>query len=277
MREASTIAGGTRCLGQGPGLRRDMLGLSRHVLPDQATPAHPRPFRTSATLRSIQRYLEAATEDELPKLLLALGAGLSAGQIDGLRGRDLVVVRPSEHERRYLKLPPRKGIFFFVRTGASGGGERWHPLPPWVVDILRTTGFGVGDWPLFSDAPGILQTMRRLRRELPEVEQITPADLVLTWQAIARHAGLPRDIVRRTWSQPADGPHAWPARHDRHLGLLRFARRWRTLSCPLTEGFVDASHIVPRKAPRGCPPDQPEVDWPRPRERAPLPRSLQIP
>ena len=253
--------------------RREMLGLSGRVLPDQPTPAPPRPSRTSTPLKIIELYLNQATQDELPKLAVALGSGLSAGQIDGLKGRDLVKLRPTDRARRRLGLGPREWLVW-VRTPAPGGRVHWHLLPRWSVDILFSSGYGGGDWPLFPHTPTILQTMRRLHHELPDVEPVTPSDFVLTWQAIARHAGLPRAIVRRTRSQPAEGPGAGPPKPE---PLLALVRRWPTLACPLTAPFFDDRHIVPRKAPRGCPPHEPEIGWPKPAVRPPLPRALRIP
>ena len=234
----------------------------------------PRPRRRSLPLKACAALLRVARPGERAKIGLSLGLGLLPGEVDGLRGHDLV---PSTFP---LGIASRRGAPGFrtawVRTEDRGGRVRWTPAPHWVVALLEAVPLGKDRAALIgpAEAPALSATIRRLRGQVPGLNELKATDLCLTWQAVALRLGLRREVVRRTWRQARSGARLadW---HPAKKELVWLATRWPTLLCDATRTLIDRGDIVPRRAAAGCPADQPERGW-RSRKRAtpPLPAGV---
>lgn len=261
-------------------LRRSSLGLPPLPPPQSHPPAPSRPPRTTVPLRVAAEFIRLARPGERAKLALALGAGLRPGQIDALRGHDLVAHTTSVAESNRLRVLPGIALHF-VRVAVRGGRAiQWIPLPPWVTALLLDCRLGQGNRRLIPTdvAPAIAQTVRRLRKVVPGSDGVTAMSLRLTWQGLAIRAGLPRGIVRGSWRQPTAGERTWPTHwHGAQVRLWGFAAGWRELTTKLTRPFIGAVAVVARRAPSGCRPGAPERRRKKRRPPAPLPDLAAVP
>ena len=256
--------------------RAKKLGLPPVVRPRRArsTPTPPRAGRYSTPLKACASLLRAARPGERVKIGLALGLGLLPGEVDRLQGRDVVLrTVPRELMSRGVPAGFRTA---WVWTEDGGGRARWTPAPLWVVGLLSVVPLGRDRQPLVGteEAPTLSATIRRLRGQVLGLSELTAGDLGLTWQAVALRQGLRREVVRRTWGQHwrPDRALEW---HPAQRELVWLAARWRTLMCDATRGLIDYGELVPRRAPSGCPADEPERGWrSRKRDTPPLPAGV---
>ena len=256
--------------------RAEKLALPPVARPSRtgSTPTPPRPGRYSVPLKACAALLRAARPGERVKIGLALGLGFMPGEVDRLRGGD-VVAHTVPRELASREVPPGFRTAW-VRSGGRGGLVRWTPAPLWVVALLDGVPLGKDGAPLIgpAEAPTLSATVRRLRGQVPGLDELKAVDLCLTWQAVALRLGLRREVVRRTWGQHlrADRRTEW---HPAQRELVWLAARWPTLMCDATRGLVDRGELVPRRAPAGCPADQPERGWrSRKRDTPPLPAGV---
>jgi hypothetical protein len=242
------------------------------------TPAPPRPGRESLKVRLFHAILEAARPSERIKLTILAATGSRPCEVDALQETDFVrrvhrVVSP------YGRSTDRRVYWVQVGCGVARYLEcRWSPLPAWVGELIEECLRDRSFPGLFApESPSVTATLRRLRKKVPHAEEVTSMSIRLLWQAVARRAGLSHEVVRASWSQPREGGEPKPDRsHRTYDQLLRLALRWTELDCEVTWGLVDESVIVPRRAPKGCPPDAPEVGWTRKKGPPPLPASARI-
>ncbi len=238
-----------------------------------AEPSPPRRSRKSLPIGVCARLVERARPGERVKLALAFGAGLTPGDIDRLRGGDLrvEVVPPAQAAAVGIRPSP---VLWARARGRRRTGVRWTPLPPWVTALVQALPAVSPRESLFPpDTPSLGASVRRLAAEFSD-PGLSPTDLCLTWQALALSQGLRRDVVRRTWSHGRDEP--WPqVWHPAQTNLLWLATRWPVLNAELVGPFWRRGDVVPRRAPPGCPPHEPERGWrSKKREPAPMPAGV---
>ena len=255
--------------------------LNRRTLPSRevVSPVPARPGRESLKVRLFRALLEEARRSERIKLAIMASTGSLPCEVDALQDTDFVqrVHRVLSRDRRSktdLKV-------YWVRVGCGIARYRecrWCPLPPWVGDLIEACRRDESFPGLFAPkTPSVTATLRRLRTKIPGAEEVTSTSIRLLWQAVARKAGLSHEAVRASWSQPHRGFDSKPdKRHRTYDQLLRLALEWTELDCQVTYGLVDESVIVPRRAPKGCPPEAPEVGWSRKKGPPPLPDSMRL-
>ena len=255
--------------------RAEKLALPSVVRPRRSasSPTPPRPGRYSIPLKACAALLRAARPGERVKIGLALGLGLMPGEVDRLRGGDVV---PYTVPRGLVSRGWPSLRTAWVRSEGQGGRVRWTPAPRWVVALLDAVPLGKDGAPLIgsAEAPTLSATIRRLRGRVPGLNDLKAVDLCLTWQALALRLGLRREVVRRTWGQDRRGDRLteW---HPAQRELVWLAARWPTLMCDATRGLIGRGELVPRRAPAGCPADQPERGWrSRKRDTPPLPAGV---
>ena len=228
-------------------------------------------------LWELQRLLHAAFRAERPPLALALGGGLSEHEARGLR-RDDLLVRTS---RRRLRAPDGRTRTVTVATvqvtvPASRTADpyglglvRVAPLPGWAVDLIASSPKGLLSQPgsayLFphrSDPDRPRDSFRSMMTRLcaralgPRGARYSMADLRRAWQVIAREADLPRAVVRQSWSVEPDPAGRWAGCQEVDH-LRRLAEAWPTLGAEVARALLSAPSL-PRRAPKGCGPGDPE-------------------
>lgn len=246
---------------------------------EAVTPAPPRPGRESLKVRLFHAILEAARPSERIKLAILASAGSLPCEVDAIEQADFVrrVHRVSSRDRR----PTLDHRVYWVRVGLGVARYlkcRWYPLPAWVGALIEECHHDRSFEGLFAPGtPSVTATLRRVRKKIPGAEEVTSTSIRLLWQAVARRAGLNHEVVRASWSQPRQAGKLKPDEsHRTYDQLLSLALRWTELDCQVTFGLIDESVIVPRRAPKGCPPDAPEVGWTRKKGPSPLPMSAGI-
>ncbi len=225
-------------------------------------PSEPRAARRSLPLNDCAALLRAARPGERVKMGLVLGAGLLPGQVEKLRAGDVTLYEIPRHVASAVGVPAGFRTAW-VGIRLRGKKVRWVPANGWLVALIRQAQLGSGRERFVpaSEAPSLGASLRRLGGPVLGREDLTPSDLAVTWQAIALNLGLPREVVRRTWSQTMESPF-WPQDwHRAQRGLLWLCRSWSTLDAPVVAPFMDRGHVVPRRAPSRCPADQPERGW----------------
>ena len=253
--------------------RRWLIGRPQLPKLTPAEPTRPRPPRRTLPLLLCAELLWHARPRERVRLALALGAGLWPGEIERLRGCDLVAYTTTADDADRVRVPEGTAVHF-VRVGARRGrrGCRWIPLPPWVTALIGRIELGRGGEPLVQGVPGLAQTMRRLREEVEGAEDVTAMSLVRTWQGIAVEMERTREVVRGSWRQPSKGERAWPTRwHRAQRQLWNLAVSWMELDWKLLRPLVEGTRTVARRAPSACPPAFPERSRRRRRAPAPMP------
>ena len=242
-----------------------MPELPRTKPTDERAPA--RPPALTILLVVLGRLIELAAPPERARIALVLGCGLTPGQVRRLRGNDLRSHTISIAEANQFGLLPGVALAF-VRVRRAKR-ERWIPIPPWATALLLDTALGRGREALILGGPSLEATLRRLGPKVPGAEGINAMAIRRTWQRIALDAGLPREIVRGTWSSTLN---QWPSRwHRAQRALWHFAGNWTHLESSATAG-VRGTRRVARKAPSGCAATRRETLRKRaPRPPAPLP------
>jgi hypothetical protein len=168
-------------------------------------------------------------------------------------------------------LPAVELLYVRVRDRGEPHSVRWIPLPLWLaklaIDVLKRRRPGE---PLFPAAVASLTAiLRRLRAEFPHAAQVKPSSLRTTYQAIARRSYCSKEVVRGTFRQ-TEGEKGWrwhPAQRD----LVILAVEWGTFTSGVAGLLVDKLDRVPRRAPKGCGPRDPEMRQPRQRRPDPMP------
>lgn len=229
-------------------------------------PSAPRAARLSLPLNECAALLRAARPGERVKIGLVLGAGVLPGQVERLRGGDVTLyeLTPQVAQMVGVSVSPSTP---WIGIRLRGKRVRWVPAPGWLFALIQQSRLGRGRerFVPLSDAPALAATLRRLGGPVLGREDLTPSDIAVTWQAVALNLGLPREVVRRSWSQAIESP-LWPQEwHRAQRGLLWLSQRWSTLDAPIVAPFMGRGHIVPRRAPSRCPPDQPERGWASPK------------
>ena len=248
--------------------------LPRRAAPPPASPAPPRAPRRSKPLRDCATLLRLASPGERVKIGLALGAGLLPGEVERLKGGDVTLyeVPPAVARQTRVSVGFRTA---WARVRLRGKRVRWVPVPWWVLALIQSCRLGEGRDPFVprDEAPTLSATCRRLGSQIPGLDSLTPSDLCVTWQAVALRKGLSRQVVRRTWSQERD-QQQWPTVwHPAQRELVWLCGQWPELDA--VKSLVHCGDIVPRRAPAGCPADQPERGWrSRKREMPPLPAGV---
>ena len=242
-----------------------------------AVPARPRPPRRTVRLRVVWQLSRLASPWERIKLALAVGIGLREPEIEALRVGDLIRHTLTPEEARSLGLLPGIELWFLrVRDVHEPDRVRWMPLPPWVAEVILAVPLGDPSDLLVPEdrAPSLTATLRRLRPQVRGGRRVTPSSLRLTWQAMARHAGCSREVVRGTWRQRV-GPKGWPRRwHRAQVEMWLLAGSWADFCKGVAERLIDQAALVPRKARPGCGPADPEIRSPRSQQPAPLPSRM---
>jgi len=242
------------------------------------SPAPARPGRESLKVRLFRTILDEARLSERIKLAILASTGSLPCEVDALQDTDFVrrvhrVLSWDRKSKTDLKV-------YWVRVGCGVARYqdcRWYPLPPWVGDLIEACRRDQSFPGLFAPkTPSVTATLRRLRTKIPGAEEVTSTSIRLLWQAVARKAGLNHQVVRASWSQPRTGERKPDKSHRTCDQLLRLALEWTELDCQVTYGLVDESVIVPRRAPKGCPPEAPEVGWSRKKGPPPLPDSSRL-
>lgn len=231
---------------------------------EKKTAGTARTSRFVPTTHQLSELLERADSMALRvAIALAAGAGLRQAQI------------------RYLKLgqllPRERALTVWTSRsmpGVPSGAMRKVWLAGWAWDLLEPQlqlrhAMGMG-----RDALLLPQDQREAPRAgfnralaaaadprvafLFEGERVGMASLRRFYQAVAREAGMPRAVVRGTWWMvpDKDGQLAVPRAA---LAARDLAHRWSTLFCPLTASMDLVGPVVPRAAPKGVGPWEPEL------------------
>ena len=240
-------------------------------------PARRRPPRKTMSLADLRRLLHAAWPEERAVLALALGGGLREGEIAALRRRDLQVKAPKRRGRRATVEPSSIEVVLDITTPSDSYGMRGRlriaPLPLWACELVGAPEAG-----LPSKAPDALlfphrsdpdrprssfrSMMDRLRTRAlgPHGPRCSLADLRRCWQRVAREALAPREVVRQTWWIETPAPGIEPRSHALQ-SVRALAGHWATLGAPIA-GVLTNPAVLPRRAPKGCGPGEPEKQDP---------------
>jgi hypothetical protein len=243
-------------------------------------PAPPRSPRESLRARTFHALIEEAEHpSERVKLAILASTGSLPCEVDALQETDFVnrVHRVSSRGRGWKS--DQRIYWVRLNCGVVRYLEcRWYPLPSWVGELIEKSLHDRSFPGLFApDTPSVTATLRRVRKKVDGAEGVTATSIRLLWQAVARRAGLNHEVVRASWSQPRKVGEPRPDKsHRTYAQLLSLALKWTELDCEVTRGLIDESVVVPRRAPKGCPPDAPEVGWTRKKGPPPLPDSLRI-
>ncbi len=248
--------------------------------PVSGPPAPRRPARRTPPLAELRRLIHLAWPWERAVLAFALGAGLRESEIVGLRRRDLRIHRAARrpHGRRQHPRPPAPPPFVEVLLDVPPIGippemprrVRAAVLPRWACELVLSPSAGLVDngptdllFPHRSDPRrsrvGFRNLIRQIRDRNDRPWMDPPASLATLrtcWQRVAREAGAPREVVRQTWSFEVPPPGVRP--QSTALGAVRqLAGTWATLDAPIARVLWN-SGTLPRRAPKGCAPGEPE-------------------
>ena len=244
--------------------------------PDDA-PAPPRGPRVTTRLRRVWKLLRVVDRYARLKIALAVGLGLREPEVEALDVDDFrLVMMPQEISTRW-KLPAVQLLYVRVRDRRDPGRARWIPAPLWfaklAADVLGRRGPGE---PLFPEGTASLTSiLRRLRRKYPSAARVTPSSLRATWMAIARLGGCWREVVRGTW-RLADGDGGWEW-HPAQRQLVLMAVDWGRFGSGVPGMLLDKLTTVPRRAPKGCDPRDPELKPRRRKAPDPMPAGIEKP
>jgi len=226
--------------------------------------------RQTVTPHEVRQLLQASSEVLAAAIALIVACGLLPSELLALRVSDLNVPEHLLHVRH-------RG----VRGWNRGLARRHVRIPPWAWQfVLRA-------WPRLSVMPrnrllfpsrndpkkpwtnlgrAIRQAATRAGLQAPDASdpRWTPSGLRLLYQEIARKVGLPRALVRGTVvvgmasRRSLADAEQWLRQSD------RMALGWTYLLRP--PGYIEGErHHVPRRAPGGVMPGEPE--WPNQRTK----------
>jgi integrase len=233
-------------------------------------PAPRRSAKVTVRLRPVWQNIVAVNRFERLKIALGVGVGLREPEIEALREDDFRFVMMPAKVSEWWCLPPVALLYVRVR-GAQPHLVRWIPLPQWLAafvrDVLKERQ--PGDLLFPPDVASLAAVLRRFRGKFPDEVGMTPSALRTTWQGIARQSGCSHEAVRATWRQE-EGEKGWQWHHaQRELVVL--AVDWSQFGSGVAGLFVDRRDRVPRRAPKGCGPRDPEIRPQRERRPDPMP------
>ena len=248
--------------------------------PVSGPPAPRRPPRRTPPLAELRRLLHAAWPWERAVLALALGGGLRESEIVGLRRRDLRIHSAPQQPRgrRRRAGPPVPPPVVEVLLDVTPIDTRYEMvrrirvavLPPWACElILRPSAGLVGRdegellFPHRSDPARPRAGFRNLVGQIRDRDNrpwkdppSSLATLRTCWQRVAREAGAPREVVRQTWWFEVPPPGVRP--QSPALGAVRqLAGTWAVFDAPVARLLWNGG-TLPRRAPKGCAPGDPE-------------------
>ena len=247
--------------------------------PASASPTARRPPRRTPPLTELRRLLHAAWPWERAILALALGGGLRESEIVGLRRRDLGIWRaePRRRDRRRPPeppQPPRVEVLLDVTPAGIPPSRdrrvRVAALPRWAADLFLSPQAGLINrnpadflFPHRSDPTrprtGFRDLVRKIRARDGRPWNEPPSSLATLrhcWQRVAREASAPREVVRQSWWVPQPSPRG-TAESTALAAVRHIASAWTTLDAPIARVLAFRG-TLPRRAPKGCAPDEPE-------------------
>jgi hypothetical protein len=221
--------------------------------------------RSAITLHEVRRLLEVSGPRLAAGIALIVGCGLLKGELLARRAGSMVI--------------PEQAVLVRHRGVRGWGGaqaSRALRVPFWAWQFVQRAWPGLARMPkgalLFpsprdSEKPwdNIGRAIRRaavaagLQAEGDDDPRWTPTGLRLLYQALARKAGVPRGVVRGTVVKSRDGGMLSSELSRSLAESDKLAWGWVYLLRP--PGWVEGErHHVPRRAPSGVRPDEPE--WP---------------
>jgi len=249
--------------------------------PVSGPPTPRRPPRRTAPLAELRRLLHLAWPWERAVLAFALGAGLRESEIVRLRQRDLRIHAPAARSRvrgrghhPSVTVPPIVEILLDV-TPAGTPYEmvrrvRVAVLPRWACELVLRPGAGLMAtdpdeflFPHRSDRSrprqGFRNLLKQIRKRDDRYSSEAPSslmDLRTCWQRVAREAGAPHEVVRQSWWFEVPPPGV--RKQSTALEAVRqLADAWATLDAPISR-VLSIRGTLPRRAPKGCAPGEPE-------------------
>ena len=235
-----------------------------------------RPPRRTSPLFELRRLLHAGWPWERAVLALALGGGMRESEIVALRRQDLRVEAPAPRSRNVPRAPapPRRIEIALDVTPANDpyGPRRLRiiALPIWAGELLLSPRAGIVDkapgdllFPHRADPTrprsGFRDLLAQIRARDDRPWMDPPRSLATVracWQRVAREAGVAREVVRQTWSMELPPPGV-RGQSTALEAVRRLAAAWATLDAPVAQVLAQGG-TLPRRAPKGCAPDEPE-------------------
>ena len=221
--------------------------------------------RPVPTLYEIGDLLVVAAEPLRAAIGLAVGAGLTEGEILTLR-------------RGQVHVAERRVVLFAIVPGSPWDQRRvrYAWLPPWAMALLtalhprlRATQAGGYLFPSPSrwDRPrsGFQAALGRACAEAwgDDGPRYTLGDLRRSWQSLCRAHAMPRSIVRHSWWVWAPDQAQSPALPEGAHALRRLMAGWKALGNGTGKALIDPMP-VPKQAPKGTKPWEPEPLGARP-------------